>query len=71
MDTPGARLDKITQDSCIGCGLCASFAGSDAIDFGMNEDGDLIPMPVMMTDALMDQVEQICPSLGLKACRKT
>ena len=42
MDTPAARLNKIIQDRlCIGCGLCASFAGDDAIGFGLNDDGDL------------------------------
>ena len=68
MDAPAARLDKITQDRlCIGCGLCASFGGSDAIDFGMNEDGDLIPYARDgLTDAVMDQVEQICPSLRVE-----
>ena len=66
--TPAERLDKITQDQlCIGCGLCASFAGEDAIGFGMNDEGDLIPFARDgLTDPLMDQVEQMCPSLRVE-----
>ena len=62
------RLNKITQDGlCIGCGLCASFAGSDAIGFGVSDEGDLIPFARDgLTDAIMDQVEAICPSLRVE-----
>ena len=68
MDIPAARLNKIIQDRlCIGCGLCASFAGDDAIGFGLNDDGDLVPFARDgLTDAVMDQVEQICPSMRVE-----
>ena len=62
------RLNKIVDDHlCIGCGLCASLAGPEAIAFGRDEKGGLTPTPRDgLTDALMDQVEQICPSLRVE-----
>lgn len=63
-----ARLDKIVEDGlCIGCGLCASYAGAEAISFGVTEDGNLAPFAREgLTQDHMDMVSKICPSLRVE-----
>ena len=63
-----ASLDKIVDDGlCLGCGLCAAVAGSEAIEMGRGTDGDLRPFA---KDGLNDDdvalINQICPSLRIE-----
>ena len=62
--TPAQRLHKIVDDGlCIGCGLCAGFAGPDAIAFGRGADGNPRPFAKdALTDEQMDKIYRFCPS---------
>ena len=61
------RLYKIVRDGmCIGCGLCASLAGSERIRMAFARNGDLRPhVTGALSQELVDEIYDVCPSTRL------
>lgn len=60
---PAQRLNQIVENTmCIGCGICQSVAGKDAIKIEIVENG--CPRPIVqngLTHDIMNKVMDICP----------
>lgn len=65
---PGAPQNPLTLEQivtsglCIGCGLCQSIAGTDAIAFGMTPQGRERPMARQsLSRSTLERINAICP----------
>lgn len=61
--SPTDRFYKIVEEGlCIGCGLCQSVAGRDAIEVRKVQTGNLRPVVVgMLDDQMVDRIYDVCP----------
>ncbi len=66
---PTQRFNRILEEGlCIGCGLCQSVAGSDAIRVVPNGQGGLRPKVVKpLDDMTVDAIYQTCPGTRLES----
>ena len=57
------KLNRITEDAlCIGCGICQSIAGEEAITLELVESGNYRPVARPgLSDELVEKIYDICP----------
>ena len=66
--TPADRLYRICEEGlCIGCGLCAAIAGTDAVQIAVTPEGALRPIAGPALDhATVDRIYETCPGTRLE-----
>ncbi len=68
MTESNLSLESIVENGlCIGCGLCQSIAGADAVAFGMSPEGRERPVPKRpLDDEILSRINATCPGVRIK-----
>lgn len=71
--TPAARLNRISEDAmCIGCGLCQSIAGPEAVRMELVANGTQRPVVYgELTHETVDHIMDVCPGTRVEGLPQT
>jgi len=66
LSSAGDLQSIVANGLCLGCGLCASLAGSDSIEMAITSFGQIRPQPRQaLPPAVMEGIRAVCPGVRL------